>query len=54
MSRKRALRLLVIEDEPILRRTITDRLEDEGYTVRAEKDGTAGLNAWRQQQVLKA
>jgi DNA-binding NtrC family response regulator len=48
MSRKRALRLLVIEDEPILRRTITDRLEDEGYTVRAEKDGTAGLNAWRE------
>ena len=44
-----SIRALVIEDEPILLRTITDRLEDEGYRVRAEKDGTAGLGAWREE-----
>ena len=49
MKRKRTIRILVVEDEPILRRTVTDRLTDEGYSVRAEKDGTSGLNAWREQ-----
>ncbi len=46
---RRKLRVLVVEDEPILRRTVADRLRDEGYLVRAEKDGMAGLNAFRQE-----
>jgi DNA-binding NtrC family response regulator len=48
MSASRSIRVLIIEDEPILRRTITDRLTDEGYRVRAESDGTSGLNAFRE------
>jgi two-component system NtrC family response regulator len=49
MKSQKVIRLLVIEDEPILRRTVSDRLTDEGYSVQAEKDGTSGLNAWREQ-----
>ena len=49
MKPARSIRVLVIEDEPILLRTVTDRLTDEGYRVRAEKEGTAGLNAWREE-----
>ena len=49
MTRCRPIRILIIEDEALLRESLTDLLVDVGYSVRAEKDGRAGLNAWREQ-----
>jgi two-component system alkaline phosphatase synthesis response regulator PhoP len=39
----RARRVLLIEDEPGLVLTLTDRLTSEGYEVQAASDGPAGL-----------
>jgi two-component system alkaline phosphatase synthesis response regulator PhoP len=36
-------RILLIEDEPGLVMTLTDRLTSEGYVVASERDGEAGL-----------
>lgn len=38
-------RILLIEDEPGLVLTLTDRLEGEGYSVDSRTDGDAGLEA---------
>lgn len=40
MSRK----ILIVEDEPGLRLTLSDRLRSEGFEVAAEADGLAGFN----------
>jgi DNA-binding response OmpR family regulator len=40
--------ILLIEDEPGLRLTLTDRLTAEGYTVVSRPDGPSGLDAARQ------
>lgn len=40
--------LLMIEDEPGLRLTLTDRLTAEGFTVESRADGLSGLEAARQ------
>jgi len=36
-------RVLLVEDEPSLVLTLTDRLESEGYSVESANDGNAGL-----------
>lgn len=36
-------RVLIVEDEPGLVMTITDRLENEGYSVESTGDGDTGL-----------
>src|SRR5262249_58237774 len=36
-------RVLIVEDEPGLRLTLTDRLGSEGYSVETASDGEAGL-----------
>ena len=36
--------ILLVEDEPGLVLTLTDRLEDEGFTVTSCQDGESGLN----------
>ena len=41
----RTARILVVEDEPALVETISYSLSREGYEVRAERDGIAGLQA---------
>ncbi len=38
-------KILVIEDDPIMREALVDWLEAAGYGVRAAADGTAGLAA---------
>jgi two-component system alkaline phosphatase synthesis response regulator PhoP len=38
-----ACRILLVEDEPGLRLTLTDRLESEGYLVESAADGEEGL-----------
>jgi len=38
-----------MEDEALLRESLKDLLAERGYSVRAEKDGRAGLNAWREE-----
>ena len=38
--------ILVIEDDPKMQAGLRDNLEFEGYTVRTEGDGTAGLKLW--------
>ena len=40
-----AQRILLIEDEPGLVLTLTDRLEAEGYSVESRQDGESGLSA---------
>ncbi|MGA2173923.1 MAG: response regulator transcription factor [Verrucomicrobiota bacterium] len=40
-----AARILIIEDEPALRRGLKDNFETEGYRVRTAQDGEAGLEA---------
>lgn len=42
-ARPRAKRVLLIEDEPGLVLTLTDRLKSEGYDLGAAADGPAGL-----------
>lgn len=39
--------ILIVEDEPGLRLTLTDRLKAEGYVVETRGDGIAGLDAAR-------
>lgn len=39
--------ILIVEDEPGLRLTLTDRLKAEGYVVETRDDGIAGLEAAR-------
>ena len=43
----RPLRVLVIDDEPLLRRLMKDMLEGEGHTVEVADGGEEGLNAFR-------
>ena len=38
--------ILIIEDDPNMQTGLRDNLEFEGYRVRTEGDGTAGLKAW--------
>jgi DNA-binding response OmpR family regulator len=38
--------ILIIEDDPKMQTGLRDNLEFEGYKVRTEGDGTAGLQAW--------
>ena len=38
--------ILIIEDDPKMQTGLRDNLEFEGYTVRTEGDGTAGLRTW--------
>jgi DNA-binding response OmpR family regulator len=38
--------ILIIEDDPKMQTGLRDNLEFEGYEVRVEGDGTAGLRAW--------
>lgn len=38
-------RLLIIEDDPALRRGLVDNFEQRGYDIRAAPDGRAGLDA---------
>ena len=38
-------RILLVEDEPGLVLTLSDRLENEGYDVESEEDGEAGLQS---------
>ena len=38
--------ILIIEDDPKMQTGLRDNLEFEGYKVRIEGDGTAGLRAW--------
>ena len=37
-------RILIVEDEPGLRLTLTDRLRSEGYEPHSEADGSSGLS----------
>ncbi len=43
-------RVLIVEDEPGLVMTLTDRLESEGYDVGAASDGPAGLQRARRER----
>jgi len=38
--------ILIIEDDPKMQTGLRDNLEFEGYTVKTEGDGTAGLQTW--------
>jgi CheY-like chemotaxis protein len=41
-------RVLVIDDEDLLREAIREMLEDAGYEVAEEADGAAGVRAFRE------
>ncbi len=43
-------RILLVEDEPSMRRALTDILESEGYRVQTAADGEAGLRQAVEQQ----
>src|SRR5215216_6047033 len=48
-------RVLVVEDEPMLRRTLADTLTDEGFAVRQAADGREALElleSWRPHVIL--
>jgi two-component system response regulator MprA len=50
-----ARRLLVLEDDPVLREVLLSLLEDEGYDVRQASDGATGialLNDWHPDAIL--
>lgn len=46
----RDLRVLVVEDDPALRRGLVDNLQAEGYEVASAADGEAALTAIREQR----
>ena len=43
LNRKMAKRILLVEDEPGLVLTLTDRLSKEGYVVESASDGPSGF-----------
>jgi len=43
--------ILVVEDEPKMRRVLELNLSEEGYTVRPVADAEAGLNLLRREKV---
>lgn len=44
-----SLKVLVIDDEPLVRRSLTRALGSSGYTVIEAKDGAEGLKLWQEQ-----
>jgi DNA-binding response OmpR family regulator len=42
-----SVKILVIEDEPLVRESLKDNLETEGYTVAACENGIVGLEAFK-------
>ena len=42
--------ILVLDDDPIVRRALTDLLTDEGYQVQTAADGAEGLEKARRQE----
>jgi DNA-binding response OmpR family regulator len=42
-----ATHILVVDDEPDIRETVQDILEDEGYTVSSAQNGEAARHALR-------
>ena len=47
MSARRPSRVLVVDDEPGMRETLTDILESHGYEVSVAVDGEAALQTIR-------
>jgi len=45
MSQERRFQVLVVDDEPGMRETLVDILEQSGYDVRAASDGADALHA---------
>lgn len=45
-AESRAGRILVVDDEPHIRRILTALLKLEGFEVRLARDGTEGLRTW--------
>jgi two-component system alkaline phosphatase synthesis response regulator PhoP len=43
-----AKKILLVEDDELLRKIITQKLEEEGYEVKSVVDGLAGLKAVRE------
>ena len=41
------MRVLIIDDETLIRKSLVRVARSRGHTVRAEKDGERGLNTWR-------
>jgi CheY-like chemotaxis protein len=39
------LKILIVEDDPAIRRLLSDLLLDEGYEVRTESDGSGALDS---------
>ena len=51
MSQERRFQVLVVDDEPGMRETLVDILEQSGYDVRAASDGADALHAIRNNDV---
>ncbi|WP_205481271.1 hybrid sensor histidine kinase/response regulator [Sphingomonas arenae] len=49
-DREAAARVLVIDDDPIVRGFIVNSLEERGYKVREAEDGPSGLESFREEQ----
>src|SRR5437867_9284944 len=55
LKTRRTMRVLVIEDEPDVRRAVAEYLREEGYAVDAASDGEEGqfkANAWEYDVIL--
>ncbi len=44
---KTPIKILVIDDEPLIRRAFQKLFNDEKYLVTVEADGLSGLQAWK-------
>jgi CheY-like chemotaxis protein len=44
-------RILIIDDEPQIRKMLQDLFEEEGYDVLTAEDGELGLRLYRQQSI---
>ena len=43
-------KILVVDDEPLIRRSLSRVFADKGHEVRTSEDGTKGLEEWRHYQ----
>ena len=50
----RSLRILIIDDDPLLLRSVRDTLEAEGHDIEAANGGQAGINAFAAAQARGA
>ena len=46
------MKLLIIDDEPLIRRSLSRVFKQKGYTVFEAADGVEGLKSWKKERKI--